>query len=77
MQLIILTSFINFFVNSFFDIDLTFFDSSFDSFLFRVTVFILSSKSFFFTKLAISFLLAKFACFHLAVNFSDANLLNS
>ena len=34
----------------------------------------LSSKSVFFTKLAISFLLAKFACFSLAVKFSDVNL---
>ena len=35
----------------------------------------LSSKSAFFTKLAISLLLAKFSCANLAQTFSDVNLL--
>ena len=61
------------FVNPFVDAALTFLDSSFNSFLFEVTVFSFSSKLVFFTKLAISFLLAKFACLNLAVKFSDAN----
>ena len=69
--------FIKSFVNSFDHIALTFFDSSFNSFLFDVTFFSLWSKSVFFTKLAILFLLAKFACFSLAVKFFDVNLLNS
>ena len=53
--------------------------SSFDSnsFLFDVTSFSLLPISAFFTKLAISLLLAKFACLSLAVTFSDVNLLNS
>ena len=59
------------------DIALTFFDNSFNSFLFDVPSFSLLSKSLFFTKLAISFLLAKFACFSLAVKFSNVNLSNS
>ena len=74
---IILNSFIKYFVNPFADIAVTLFDSSFDSFLFEVTVFILLPKPFFFTKLAISFLLAKFAYFNVAIKFSDVNLLNS
>ena len=45
------------------NIALTFFDNSFNEFLFDVTFFILLSKSVFFTKLAISLFLAKFACF--------------
>ena len=60
--------FIKTFVNSFFDIALTFSDSSFNSFLF---------KSVFFTKLVISLLLAKFACANLAVKVSAVKLLNS
>ena len=67
--------FIKSFVNPFDDIALTFFDSSFNSFLFKF--YSLLSKSVFFTKLAISRLLAKFACFTLAIKFSDVNLLNS
>ena len=44
---------------------------------FLLKVFSLSSKSVFFTKLVISFLLAKFACANLEANVSDVNLLNS
>ena len=69
--------FIKCFVNPFFDISLAFSDSSLNSFLFEITVFSFSSKTVFFTKWAISFLLAKFARFSLAVKFSDVNLLNS
>ena len=62
----ILNLFIKSFVNHFVDIALTFFDSSFDSFLFEVTFlfkfFSSSTKSFLFVKLAISFFLAEFAC---------------
>ena len=65
------------FVNPFVDIALAFFDSSFNSFLFDITSFRLLSKSAFFTKLTISFLLAKFACFNLEANVSAENLLNS
>ena len=75
--LVILNLFIKSFVNPFLDIALTFFDSLFNSFLFDVTFLSLSSKSVCFAKLAISFLLAKFACFILAVKLSDVNLLNS
>ena len=58
--------FIKSFVNSFVDIALKIFDTSFNSFLFDVTCFSLLPKSaFFFTKLAISLLLAKFTCFNL------------
>ena len=53
------------FVSYFVDIVLTFFDSSFNSFLFDVTYIGLKSKCVFFTKLAISLLLAKFAHFNL------------
>ena len=69
--------FIKSFVKPFVDIALTFFDNSFNSFLFDVTSFSLLSKSVFFTKLAISFLLPKFACFSLALKFSEINFLNS
>ena len=72
-----LNLFIKSFVNHFVDIGLTFFYSSFNSFLFDVTSFSSLSKSVFLTKLAISFLLAKFTCFSLAVKLSDAYLLNS
>ena len=65
------------FVNSFVNIVLTFFDSSFNLFLFDIISFSLLSKSVFFTKLIILLLLARFACFSLAVKFSDVNLLNS
>ena len=73
----ILNLLIKYIVNLFVDIALTFFDSSFNSFLFDVTFFSLLSKSVFFTKLAISFLLAKFACFSLAVTFADVKLIHS
>ena len=84
----ILNSFIKAFVNPFIDIALTFSDSSFNSFpvstcfvIFQVTfllkLFSSSSKFFFFTKLAISFLLAKFAYANLEEKFSDVNLLNA
>ena len=46
-----------------------------DTFLFRFPS--LSSKSVFFMKLPISFLLVKFGCANLAVKFSAVNLLNS
>ena len=65
------------FVNQFVDIALTFLNSSFNSFLFDVTFFSLLSKFLFFTKLAISLLLAKFVPFSLAVKFSNVKLLNS
>ena len=51
----------------FVDIALTFFDSSFNSFLFEVIVFSFLLKLIFFTKLAIPLLLANFSCFSLAV----------
>ena len=66
--LTILILFMKSFVNSFVNIALTFFDSSFNLFLF---------KSVFFTKLAMSLLLAKFTCANLVVTFSAVNLLNS
>ena len=76
------------FVNLFVDIALTFSDSLFSSFsiracfaLFEVILlsnfFSLSSKSVFFTKLAILLLLAKFGFANLAAQFSAKNLLNS
>ena len=65
---------------------LTFFDKSFNLFLtsifvlFEVTFsfkfFNLSSKPVFYTILAISLLLAKFACSNLAVKLSAVNLSN-
>ena len=58
-------------------IDLTFFDSSLNSFLFEITFFSLSSKSVFFTKLAISILIVEFVSANLAQKISDVNLLNS
>ena len=54
--------FIKSFVNHVVDIALTFLDNSFNSFIFDLTSLSFSSKSVFFTKLAISLLLAKFAC---------------
>ena len=45
--------------------------------IFLFNSFSVSSKSVFFTKLTISFLLAKFACANLAAKFSPVNLLNS
>ena len=56
------------FDNAFLDIALSFSDSLFNSFLF---------KPVFFTKLATKHLLAKFACFSLAVRFSDVTFLSS
>ena len=73
----ILNLFIKSFVNLFLNIVLTFFDSFFNSFLFYVTSFSLLSIPVSFTKLAVSLLLAKFACFRLAVKSSDVNLSNS
>ena len=69
LHLRILNLFINF-VGPFVDIALTFFDSSFNSFLFDVKFF--SSLS----KVTITVLLANFACFSLAVKVSDVTLLN-
>ena len=63
--------------NRFVDINLTFFGSLFNSFLFDVTCFSLLSTFTFFTKLAIPLLLAKFGSFSLAVKFFDVNLTNS
>ena len=54
-----------------------FFDNSFNSFLFEVTVFSFSSKRVFFYEINNIILLAKFACLSLVVKFSDVNLLNS
>ena len=84
----ILYPFIKSFVNLFVDITSTFFDSSFNSYstsvcfvLFELILLLklnsVLSKSVLFAKLAIPFLLAKFAYSSLAVNFSDYSLLNS
>ena len=59
--------YIKYFVNPFVDIAFTSFNSLFISFLVKVTVFSFPSKLVFFTKLAISFSIAKFAWFSLAV----------
>ena len=72
--LITLNLSVKLFVNPFVDIALTFFASSFNSFLFDVTFFTWLSKSVLFTK---SLLLAKFTCFNIAAKFSAVNLLNS
>ena len=64
-----LNLFIKSLVNPFVAIALTFFHSSFNSFLFDVTSFSLLLKSVFFTKLPISLLLTKFACLILKQNF--------
>ena len=69
----ILNLFIKSFVNSFVNIALTFFASSFNSSLLDVKSFSSLSKSVFFTKLAISFSLAKLACLSLAVKKFDIN----
>ena len=63
-----LNLFIKCFINHFADITLTFYHSSFNSFLFRSTFFI---------KKVISLLLAGFACANLAVKCSAVNLLIS
>ena len=60
--------YIKYFVNPFVDIAFTYFNSLFISFLVKVTVFSFPSKLVFFTKLAISFSIAKFAWFSLALN---------
>ena len=73
----ILNLFIKYFVNHFVDISLTFFDSSFNWFLFDVASFSLLSKSVLFTKLALPLLLAKFARFNLKAKSSPLRLLNS
>ena len=59
------------------DIVLTFFDSSFNLFLFDVTFFTWLPKSALFTKLAISLCLAKFARFNLKSKLYFSKLLNS
>ena len=64
--------FIKSLVNPFVDIALTFFDTSFNSFLFKS--FLKKKKK---KKLVIPLLLAKFACANLAVKFSAVNLLDS
>ena len=80
--------FIRSLVNPFLEIASTFFESSFNSFstntcfvLFEV-IYLLNFLVYhqnlsFFTKLAISFLFAKFACANLAVKLPAVNLLNS
>ena len=84
----VLYTFIKSLVSPFVVIDLIFFDSRFNSFsastcfvLFEVkflfNFFSWSSKHVFFTKLAISILLAKFACANLEGIFAHVNLLNS
>ena len=60
------------FLNHFQQVNLDLFEVTF---LFKF--FSLSSKSIFFTKSAISQLVAKFACFNIAVKVSAVNLLNS
>ena len=65
--------FIKSLVNPFVDIALTFFDTSFNSFLFK-SFFLKKKKK---KKLVIPLLLAKFACANLAVKFSAVNLLDS
>ena len=67
-------------VNPFVDISSTFFDSSFSTstclVLFELILllkFNSLSKSVLCMKLAVSFLLAKFACFNLVANFSAVN----
>ena len=79
LRILNLNLFIKSFVNPFADIALIFIDKSFNSFLFDATSFSLlsKSKSVLFTKLAISHLLAQFACFSLALKFSNVDLLNS
>ena len=72
----ILILFIKSFVIAFVDIALTFFDNSFNLFLFEVTFFNLLSKPDFFARLATSLLLAKFASVSFAVKLSHTNLLN-
>ena len=83
----ILYLFIKSFVNPFVDIAVSFSDSSFNSFLpstyfvlFEVTLlfkcFSFLSKSVFFAKLEISFLLAKFAYANFTLKYSAVNLLN-
>ena len=62
-------------VNPFVDIA-TFFESSFNSFLFYVTSLVIKI-CLFFTKLAISLFLAKFARFNHKSKISAINLLNS
>ena len=62
------------FVKPFVDFALSLLDSSCNSFLFDVTLFNFSSKSLFFTKSAISILLAKYAGLSLAAKFSALNL---
>ena len=65
------------FVIPFVDIGLTFFDCSFNSYLFDVTSFSLLSNSALFSKLAISLLPAKFARFSFKSHISAVNLSNS
>ena len=72
-----LNLFVESFVNLFVDTALNFLDKLFNSFLFNVISFSLLSKSVFFTKLAISLLLAKYCGFSLAVKLSNVNLLYS
>ena len=72
-----LNLFVESFANLFVDIALTFLDNLFNSFLFNVVSFSLLSKSAFFTKLAISLLLAKYCDFSLAVKLSNVNLVYS
>ena len=69
--------FIKSFANAVVDVELTFFDRSFNSILFYVTSFSLLSISVCFAKLGISLLLSKFPCLSLAAKFPDVNLLNS
>ena len=53
------------------------FYSSFNSFLFEIKFLVYGQNLFFFMKLAISFMVTKFACSYLAVKFFAFNLLNS
>ena len=83
----LLNLFIKSFFNPFVDIALTFSGSLFNLFststcfvsfdeTFLFELFSPSSKSVFYTKLAISLLLAKFTCGNLALKFSDDTILN-
>ena len=63
-----LNLFIKFFVKPFVDNVLTFFDNLFNSFLLKVVLLGYYQNPLFFTKSAISLLLAKFTCLTLALN---------
>ena len=55
----------------------TFFDSSLIYFCFMEHFLVYNQNLYFFTKLAVSYLLDKFVCLSLALKFPDVNLLTS